>query len=149
MNKKITVGLVLVIAFVATLLFLGQGIENPHVDSNHLEEEVSGSEDALQENLLETRIGQGASKSGVTVIPREIVEDSRCPADVQCIQAGTVRLRSLLSSALGEGEQIFELGQPITTEAEQVTLVRVEPEQTVVTSISPQEYRFYFEVIKR
>ena len=98
---------------------------------------------------VETRIGEGGSALSVTVVPQEVLEDSRCPSDVQCIQAGTVRLRTLLTSGLGEGRQIFILGEPITTETEEITLKRVAPERQAGVEIKPDEYRFIFEVKKR
>ena len=98
---------------------------------------------------LETALNRGASGAEVTIVPLEVLEDSRCPVDVVCIQAGTVRLRARLSSGLGETEQIFELGQPITTEAEEVTLATVLPAPHTSVPIDPQSYRFYFSVVKR
>src|SRR3990167_669712 len=98
---------------------------------------------------IETRIDQGASALGVKVVPLEVLQDSRCPEDAQCIWAGTVQVRALLSSGLGEVEQIFELRTPITTEAEVVTLVEVFPAQYAGRAILPSDYRFMFEVAKR
>ena len=98
---------------------------------------------------IEIGIQENASAHGLSVVPQEVLEDSRCPAEVQCIQAGTVRLRALLSSALGEGTQIFILNQPITTEAEEVTLIEVSPKSRAGVTIAPGEYRFIFEIKKR
>ena len=39
-----------------------------------------------------TRLGQGTSLGGWTVTPLRVLEDSRCPGDVMCVQAGTARL---------------------------------------------------------
>lgn len=98
---------------------------------------------------LETRIDQGASALDVRVVPLEVLEDSRCPVDVTCVQAGTVRVRATLESGLGTGEEDFTLNEPITTEAEEVTLVEVTPEPQEGVEIDPSEYVFYFSVIKR
>jgi len=98
---------------------------------------------------IETRIDEGASALGVKVVPLEVLEDSRCPVDVECIWAGTVRLRTLLSSGLGEAEQVFELRMPITTEAETVTLVEVSPAPYAGRAILANDYRFTFEIAKR
>jgi len=40
-----------------------------------------------------TRLGESSRLGGRTVTPLAILEDSRCPAGAQCIQAGTVRLQ--------------------------------------------------------
>lgn len=104
---------------------------------------------SLTEMLLETRIDEGASGLGVKVIPHTVLEDSRCPADVTCIQAGTVRIRATLESGLGTASQIFMLGQPVTTEAENVELIEVRPEARSGQWIAPADYRFIFKVTKR
>lgn len=98
---------------------------------------------------LQTRIDQGATGLDVKVVPLQVMEDSRCPTDVQCIQAGTVRVRALLTSGLGTAAQIFALNTPITTEAEIITLVDVTPVKVSTQSISSSEYRFTFKVEKR
>lgn len=95
---------------------------------------------------LVTRLGQGVSTHRVTVVPHEVLEDSRCPSDVQCVQAGTVRVRATLGSGLGDANQVFELGQPITTETEVVTLVQVQPYPRQGQEIAPEEYEFTFSV---
>jgi len=98
---------------------------------------------------IETRIDRGASAFSVKVIPHEVLEDSRCPTDVQCVWAGTVRLRASLESGLGPASQIFELGQPITTEAEMVTLVGVSPAQKSGEIIKDTDYVFFFDITRR
>lgn len=98
---------------------------------------------------IETRINEGATAFGVQVVPLEVLEDSRCPVDVQCIWAGTVRVRTLLTSGLGEAGQVFELNKPITTEAEEVTLVEVLPEPRSGQKISSGDYRFIFKISKK
>jgi len=98
---------------------------------------------------ITAKIGQEASAFGVTVMPHTLLEDSRCPPNVNCIQAGTVRIRAELSSGLGTGTQVFVLGQPITTEAERVTLVAVSPQAEAGKSIEQSAYVFTFLVEKR
>jgi hypothetical protein len=104
---------------------------------------------STREALLETKIDQGASALDVRVIPIAIVEESRCPHGVQCIQAGTVRVRAQLVSGLGTATEVFTLNTPITTEAETVTLVAVSPEPEAGKTIAPKDYRFIFKVSKR
>jgi len=102
-----------------------------------------------KEVLLEMGINQSASDLGVKIVPLEIVEDSRCPSDVQCIQAGTVRVRAQLISGLGTATQVFTLNIPITTEAETVTLVAVQPEKESTKTIGLKDYHFFFKIVKR
>lgn len=99
--------------------------------------------------LVETTINQEAGALDVKIIPTEVVEDSRCPQDVQCIQAGTVRVRAKLTSGLGTANQVFTLNTPITTEAEEVTLVAVKPNTKAGATIPSGDYRFTFRITKR
>lgn len=99
--------------------------------------------------IVTLALGQTGTVNDVTITPREVVEDSRCPKDVQCIQAGRVRVRATLSSGLGTGEQIFLVGEPITTEAEAVTLLSVAPDKISTVTTTPEDYRFTFKVEKR
>ncbi|MDP3988622.1 MAG: hypothetical protein Q8P93_00070 [bacterium] len=98
---------------------------------------------------IQTGIDQSASALNVMVTPHEVLEDSRCAVDVVCISAGTVRVRATLESGLGTANQIFQLNQPITTEAEDVILKRVEPEALQGVEIDPSDYVFIFEIKKR
>lgn len=98
---------------------------------------------------LEARLGKEVSGLGVRITPLEVMGDSRCPVDVQCIWAGTVKVRARLVSGLGEAMQEFELGKPITTEAETITLSEVLPVPKAGVKIKDSEYVFTFEVAKR
>jgi hypothetical protein len=98
---------------------------------------------------LEARIGQEVSGLGVRIIPMELLEDSRCPVDVVCIQAGTVRVRALLIGGLGEANQEFRLNQPITTETEEITLIQVMPQPLAGIETEDSAYVFRFEISKR
>ncbi|PIR69369.1 MAG: hypothetical protein COU47_03295 [Candidatus Niyogibacteria bacterium CG10_big_fil_rev_8_21_14_0_10_46_36] len=99
--------------------------------------------------FVSMRLGETAGDLDVTITPLEVLEDSRCPTDAVCIQAGTIRLRARLVSGLGEANQIFVLGMPITTEAEEITLVSAEPEPFAGVLIEDSEYLFRFEITKR
>lgn len=97
---------------------------------------------------LRAKLHQGASGLDITLIPLEVTEDSRCPMEVQCVWAGTVKVRTTLRSASGEGVEVFELGKTITTETRAITLIEVLPVKRV-TNVIPQEYEFVFEIKKR
>jgi hypothetical protein len=98
--------------------------------------------------IIETKINQDASALDVKVIPLEVLEDSRCASDVECIQAGTVRLRAQMTSGLGEATEVFELGKFIMTEAEKITLQDVKPLPVSTETIEPSEYVFVFRIEK-
>lgn len=98
---------------------------------------------------LEARIGQEVSALDVSITPLSVLQDSRCPVGVQCIWAGTVKLKARLSSGLGTATQEFTLGEPITTEVEVVTLKSVAPAPVAGVAIPEGDYVFQFEVAKR
>lgn len=98
---------------------------------------------------IAVRIGETGEALGIRITPLEMLEDSRCPSDVQCIQAGTVRVRVKLESGLGIATQEFELNKVITTEVENITLTRVEPQTIAGKKVLDGEYVFYFEISKR
>ncbi len=105
--------------------------------------------DGKLETMLHAKIDQGASGLDVKIVPTEVLEDSRCPLDVNCIQAGTVKIKAILESGLGKANQVFQLSNPITTEAEEITLVKVLPEKYSSKKIDSSDYEFTFKVRKR
>lgn len=95
------------------------------------------------ETVLEARIDQGASGGGVKIVPLAVTEDSRCPADAVCVQAGTVRVRALVN----ETEQNFTLNQPRTIAGKTIELVAVRPYPYASQApIAPSDYRFTFSI---
>ncbi len=93
------------------------------------------------------KIGQKITSDGVSVTPTEVVEDSRCPIDVQCIQAGTVRVKVKLESAAGTQEATIGLSSPVTFAGKRVSLVSVLPvSKTSGKVVAASEYRFTFSV---
>lgn len=97
---------------------------------------------------ISLKVGKTVNALGITITALSVEEDSRCPVDVTCIQAGTVRLKTKLVSGLGEAEQVFSLMEPITTEAEIVTMIAVEPEANSKVQIKDADYIFHFEIQK-
>ncbi len=96
-----------------------------------------------------TQINGLAEILGVSINPKTVLEDSRCPIDVNCIQAGTVRVEALVDFGSGAIPQQFTLGEAITTEAGSVTLVQVDPTKDTNTTLAPTDYVFYFKVTVR
>lgn len=86
----------------------------------------------------------------VFITPLEVLEDSRCPEGAQCIQAGTVRVRTQIESGLGTSTMNITLsGDPTTTEAEEISLIKVSPKAVLGTEIAGEDYSFTFLIEKR
>jgi hypothetical protein len=91
-------------------------------------------------------LGDTATFRGISITPKRLVEDSRCAVDVQCIQAGTVRV-SVESEINGTTRQdAVRLGATTTIDTFAVSLVSVSPEARSTVDIDDEDYRFTFEV---
>ena len=86
-------------------------------------------------------IGETANLDGITVRPLELVEDSRCPASVQCVWAGRVRIRADVS---GTGTRELTLGEPAAVSGGTLTLVDVRPGKRTPGTIPSRDYQFTF-----
>ena len=73
-------------------------------------------------------LGETARLGRVTVRPIEVVEDSRCPADVLCIWAGRLRMRVAISGV--REEAVLTLREPYRVPGRgTLTLVSVAPDR--------------------
>lgn len=96
-----------------------------------------------------TYLGGSPATLGVTVNPKTLVSDSRCLQDVQCVWAGTVEVRTVLSTAVSHGEHVLKLGEPQQFGDFNVTLTDVSPYPRSTETISESSYRFTFRIEKR
>ncbi len=83
---------------------------------------------------------------GVSIQPQEIVSESRCPSDVTCIQAGTVKVAVLITTEAGSHRVEFEPGQKENIDSVSLTLKEVTPYPQSTHKITHDEYRFVFEM---
>lgn len=91
-------------------------------------------------------LGQLADVSGLRLRPIDLAEDSRCPAQVQCVWAGRVRIMAAVEKP-GGGESInagLTLGEPVAIYGGRLTLVAVQPDKGFPGSIERERYRFTF-----
>lgn len=99
-----------------------------------------------KELTLTAKANIPAQGLGITIAPLEIIEDSRCPSDVVCIQAGTVRARVKITNPGGERALVLALGKPVSSAHETVELIQVLPEARSEVPIRTNEYRLVFKV---
>ncbi|KND48675.1 MAG: hypothetical protein AB200_03045 [Parcubacteria bacterium C7867-005] len=95
------------------------------------------------------RIGEVGVFRNLSITPKVVVEDSRCPMDAQCIWSGRFRVAVEVVSAMGTSTQTMEVGDSMTTEAEEIKFVNVIPGNKSASGISLGEYRMTFEVSKK
>ncbi len=97
----------------------------------------------------DTQLNKTISAFDFLVTPISVVQDSRCPTDVQCIQAGTVVVKAKLAGGLGEYTANLELNKPLVNEEVSITLINVSPAPLSTHTIGSTEYVFSFEIEKQ
>jgi hypothetical protein len=91
-------------------------------------------------------LNQVATIDGIRIRPIEVVEDSRCPANVQCVWAGRLIVRARMNGPGWTQVRDFQLGVFQAVDRYRVTLVQAEPPKATPGQIDPAAYRFTFEV---
>ncbi len=90
-------------------------------------------------------IGEVFESGGATITALEVLEDSRCPVETECVWAGQVRIRALVERAGRTREVEIATGEPVEIVSGMLTLTQVWPATSVQHLISdPQAYRFSF-----
>lgn len=92
---------------------------------------------------------QTTSASKVMINPWAVLEDSRCPIDVQCIQAGRVRIGVHLLHPQDQSvlkDMVFEVGDSVDIRGMRITLLQVMPYTDAGKKIKDSQYRFTFSV---
>lgn len=92
------------------------------------------------------KLAELATFEDVSIRPISIVEDSRCPEDVECIQAGTVRVNIEITSGAGSSTEILKLEEPFALEGKMITLRNVTPNTNSQTELGDEDYRLLFTV---
>ena len=92
---------------------------------------------------VSSSLGENTSVLDLTISPKEVVSDSRCPSDVQCIWAGTVEVRTTLATQVAHGEHVLTLGKPQIFGKYSITLIEVLPNKTQ-EAIANNSYRFKY-----
>ena len=90
-------------------------------------------------------LGQTAYANGLRVRPLAIVEDSRCPANVMCVWAGRLVVRTEIIGGSWRETRNLELGQPQQIADGALTLKAAEPAKVAGVAIDPRSYRFTFD----
>lgn len=157
MNIKadITIIIALIVILAGILYFKGGDEpatpipEKPTATSTTGGGNSNGTETEAKDATITAKVNAPASAIGVSIAPLEIIEDSRCPSDVVCIQAGTVRVRVKITDPNGERVLIAVLNTPIPSAYATITLTEVEPEARAEIPIRTNEYRLKFEIKKQ
>jgi len=98
----------------------------------------------IKEGTASSALGGHARFGGLDVVPLRVEEDSRCPANVQCIQAGTVRLAVRITARGTRSESVLTLGRPAPLAGGLLTLATVCPYPVHPGAIARGSYLFTF-----
>lgn len=92
-------------------------------------------------------LGQYAVVDGLRIRPIRIVEDSRCPATVQCVWAGRLVVETEISGRAPYQLRTFELGKPeaVAVAGGTLTLAAADPAKLAGADIPRSAYRFTFQ----
>lgn len=82
----------------------------------------------------------------IQVTALEVLEDSRCPSDVQCIWAGRVVVKTELKSGQTTKIENMELGSKIVFANKEISLTEVTPYPKQGDVIEPDDYKFKYTV---
>lgn len=104
--------------------------------------------DSNSTGTTEAKLNQSVNAFGVGVTPLAVLEDSRCPTDVVCIQAGTVRANMRISDEIETMEKIMALGESVSFGNIDIVFDRVAPAPVSTREIEQSDYRFSF-IIKK
>ena len=94
--------------------------------------------------LAYTRIGETVYVDGPKVTPLSLIEDSRCPQGVQCVQAGRLRLHVRVDLGSGPQKMDLTLGQPVRIADGTLTLLDARPGPVAGVKPAPLAYQFGF-----
>lgn len=109
---------------------------------------------AQKEKEIKVLVGKQAkdTRSKITIKFLSLVEDSRCPTDVQCIQAGNARIKVLISKAGSEPvtvEMNTMLGQRGgTIESYAINLISLTPSPKSNVRLNRNAYTATFTVVR-
>jgi hypothetical protein len=96
------------------------------------------------DGIARVAINETAYVDGTKITPLVILEDSRCPAGVQCVWAGQVRITARIELGTVTETRELTLGAPVTVADGAVELVEVWPEAKADRTHYPEDYRFGF-----
>ncbi len=92
--------------------------------------------------------GAGQVIGGIKVTFNNIISDSRCPLDVQCIQAGNIVANVTLQGELDKVTVNISSDAPYMFGPYKISIVNILPIRSSGTNQSPVNYRVSFSVVK-
>ncbi len=161
MNKKILLASAILVILVVGVYYLNKKTNNSDGVACTMEAKIcpDGSSvgrsgpncefaecPALVEKKVSARLNERVSVNGVYITPVKVISDSRCPIDVQCIQAGTVVLSVKLELNGQTRDDTISMGDTISFSGKLIQLFEVTPVTNSKITIKQSDYKFTFSV---
>lgn len=115
-----------------------------HVDSI---QKADASQVGEQGNEVTLKVGQTGFARGVKITLHSVVQDNRCPVDVQCIEAGAITARVTLKS--DTDSETFNMPSdevPHPFDSYTVAIIQIKPDRISMRETGQSEYRVTFQV---
>lgn len=96
------------------------------------------------------RIGETQDLGTIAITPLEVIEDSRCPVEAECIWPGRVLINAQIESrgASAKTRLDIESWKPLAIHGGTLELVEVAPDASVQwPDLAPGDYRFRFRFV--
>ncbi len=125
--------------------FIDKNVEvrGTFTEGNRLE--VESLKEAAPDNII--GVGETKYVGGIKITLNKIVSDSRCPLDVQCIQAGWVTANvTLLSDTDKETLDMSSNQSPKAFDSFEVSITEVRPVRISTLMPTPDSYKVVFKV---
>ncbi len=98
---------------------------------------------------LTLKVGESKNVGDFNLVLNKILEDSRCPVDVVCIQAGRVRAQVNFSAGkTSEAKEISSDSKPIVFGIYKISMTDVKPVNTSKKQIETRDYKLSFHITK-
>ena len=97
--------------------------------------------------IVTLSIGARGHAGGLILTPIAIVEDSRCPSTVQCIQAGTIRVETRVERDGETSTVVLKPYENVLVAGHRVALLSACPYPSAPGKIAREDYRLTFTVM--
>lgn len=116
------------------------------IPKNPIPTQATSTSGVLPYGNAQLSVGNKAAFNGISITPVSILEDSRCPTDVQCIQAGTVRVNLKIETATSTVTRDMKLGSTTNVGNYSITFASVLPDKHSKTTLQKSDYKFTFTI---
>jgi hypothetical protein len=117
----------------------GGGSITPCESADHFLEVAESNEVILS-------VGETDTVNGLDITLDEVVQESRCPADSECIEGGAITVRVTLANGESQTVNIASDDVPYSFGDHQVSISGINPPLLSETEIAQDEYRIEFKV---